>query len=64
MKSRRNKDDHNSICNILLLNLLIENMCLLYYSPILNQNIYDDICIITDEEALNTSKDLAKKEGE
>ena len=31
--------------------------------PILNQNIYDDICIITDEEALNTSKDLAKKEG-
>ena len=30
---------------------------------ILNQNIYDDICIITDEEALQTSKDLAKKEG-
>lgn len=31
--------------------------------PILNQDIYDDICIITDEEALQTSKDLAKKEG-
>ena len=31
--------------------------------PILNQNIYDDICIVTDDEALNTSKDLAKKEG-
>lgn len=31
--------------------------------PILNQNIYDDICIISDEEALRTSKDLAKKEG-
>lgn len=30
---------------------------------ILNQNIYDDICIISDEEALRTSKDLAKKEG-
>ena len=30
---------------------------------ILNQNIYDDICIISDEEALQTSKDLAKKEG-
>ena len=31
--------------------------------PILNQNIYDDICIVTDEEALTTAKDLAKKEG-
>ena len=31
--------------------------------PILNQNIYNDICIVTDEEALNTSKELAKKEG-
>ncbi|MBR5267437.1 MAG: cysteine synthase A [Lachnospiraceae bacterium] len=30
---------------------------------ILNQNIYDDICIITDAEALETSKELAKKEG-
>ena len=30
---------------------------------ILNQNIYDDIYIISDDEALNTSKDLAKKEG-
>lgn len=31
--------------------------------PILNQNIYDDVCIIKDEEALQTSKDLAAKEG-
>lgn len=30
---------------------------------ILNQNIYDDICIIKDEEAINTSKALASKEG-
>lgn len=30
---------------------------------ILNQNIYDDICIITDEEAIETSKALARKEG-
>lgn len=30
---------------------------------ILNQNIYDDICIIRDDEALNTSKALALKEG-
>lgn len=31
--------------------------------PILNQNIYDDVCIVKDEEALKTSKDLALKEG-
>ena len=31
--------------------------------PILNQNIYDDVCIIKDEEALQTSRDLAAKEG-
>ncbi len=31
--------------------------------PILNTNIYSDICIVTDDEALNTAKDLAKKEG-
>ena len=30
---------------------------------ILNQNIYDDIYIVTDEEALKTAKDLAKLEG-
>lgn len=30
---------------------------------ILNQKIYDDVCIIKDEEALQTSKDLAAKEG-
>ncbi|MCD8230716.1 MAG: cysteine synthase A [Clostridiales bacterium] len=31
--------------------------------PILNRNIYDNIYIVTDEEALQTAKDLAKKEG-
>lgn len=30
---------------------------------ILNQNIYDDICIVKDEEAIRTSKELAYKEG-
>ena len=30
---------------------------------ILNQNIYDDICLVTDEEAIRTSKELASKEG-
>jgi len=30
---------------------------------ILNQNIYDDVVIITDEEALKTAKDLARLEG-
>ncbi|MBQ2967052.1 MAG: cysteine synthase A [Clostridia bacterium] len=30
---------------------------------ILNQEIYNDICIIKDEEAIQTSKDLASKEG-
>ena len=30
---------------------------------ILNQNIYEDICIITDEEAIRTAKDLARREG-
>ena len=29
----------------------------------LNQSIYDDIYIVTDEEAISTAKDLAKKEG-
>ena len=31
--------------------------------PILNQEIYNDVCIIKDEEALQVSKDLAAKEG-
>jgi cysteine synthase A len=31
--------------------------------PVLNCEIYQKICIISDEEALKTSKDLAKKEG-
>ncbi len=30
---------------------------------ILNQDIYNDICIIKDDEAIQTSKDLASKEG-
>ena len=30
---------------------------------VLNQDIYNDICIISDEEALKTSRELAKKEG-
>jgi len=30
---------------------------------ILNCNIYNDVCIITDDEAIQTSKDLAKYEG-
>jgi cysteine synthase A len=29
----------------------------------LNQSIYSDICIISDEEAIQTAKDLARKEG-
>ena len=31
--------------------------------PILNTEIYNDICIITDEEAIGTAKALAKEEG-
>lgn len=30
---------------------------------ILNQRIYNDICIITDEEAIQTARDLASREG-
>ena len=30
---------------------------------VLNTNIYENICIVTDEEAIQTSKDLARKEG-
>lgn len=30
---------------------------------ILNRHIYDDIYIVTDDEAITTAKDLAKKEG-
>ena len=30
---------------------------------ILNQNIYNDICIVKDDEALSTAKELASKEG-
>ncbi len=29
----------------------------------LNQNIYNDICVINDEEAITTAKELASKEG-
>lgn len=31
--------------------------------PVLNQNIYQEIAIISDDEALNTAKELASKEG-
>ena len=31
--------------------------------PVLNCKIYEDVCIISDEEALQTSRDLAKYEG-
>lgn len=31
--------------------------------PVLNQKIYEDVMIISDEEALQTAKDLAVKEG-
>ena len=31
--------------------------------PILNQNIYNDIYIVSDEEALQTAKDLSRLEG-
>jgi len=31
--------------------------------PILNRDIYDDICIIDDDEAIRTAKELASKEG-
>lgn len=30
---------------------------------ILNKDIYEDICVITDEEAISTSRDLARLEG-
>ncbi len=30
---------------------------------VLNQEIYDSIYIVTDDEALQTAKDLARKEG-
>ena len=31
--------------------------------PILNKNIYSDICIVTDEEAIQTARELARLEG-
>ena len=31
--------------------------------PVLNCDIYEEICIISDEEALQTSRDLARLEG-
>ena len=31
--------------------------------PILNRQIYDEIYIVTDDEAITTAKDLARKEG-
>lgn len=31
--------------------------------PVLNREIYDEICIISDDEALGTTRELAQKEG-
>ena len=31
--------------------------------PVLNTKIYEDICIVSDEEALQTAKDMARLEG-
>ena len=31
--------------------------------PILNKDIYDEIYVVTDEEAIQTAKDLARLEG-
>lgn len=31
--------------------------------PILNKSVYDEICIVTDEEAIDTARALARKEG-
>lgn len=31
--------------------------------PILNKSVYEEICIVTDEEAIGTARALAKKEG-
>jgi cysteine synthase A len=31
--------------------------------PILNTEIYNDVCVITDAEALSAAKELARKEG-
>ena len=31
--------------------------------PILNTNIYDEVCIIKDDEAIRISKELASREG-
>ena len=31
--------------------------------PVLNQDIYDEVCVITDKEALETARELARREG-
>lgn len=31
--------------------------------PVLNKRVYDEICIVTDEEAIGTARALAQKEG-
>ena len=31
--------------------------------PIFDQDIYDEICVVTDDEAIQTSRELASKEG-
>ncbi len=31
--------------------------------PVLNREIYDDVCIISDKEAIDTARELARREG-
>ncbi len=31
--------------------------------PVLNRTVYDDICIVSDKEAIGTARELAGKEG-
>ncbi len=31
--------------------------------PVLDQDIYDEVCVITDKEALETARELARREG-
>ena len=31
--------------------------------PVLDKKIYDEVCVITDDEALETARELAKREG-
>ena len=31
--------------------------------PVLNREVYEEICIVSDDEAIATTRELAKKEG-